>query len=384
MHTLTWSVAGSVVGTLVAAFVLRFVLRRIVDRVVRTLSSRSMTERIARTRASRETGEADEVIAERTAARARTVGQLLKSVGSFLILGTAIVTVLGLVGFNVAPFVASAGVAGIAIGFGAQSLIKDFLTGTFMIFEDQYGVGDDIDTGQAAGTVERVGLRLTTLRDGDGVLWYIPNGTIQRVGNKSQGWALAKVDPIMAWDEWQKNSLARHAEVYPDIWYGIWSGPDTFNSIYDPINPGGTMLSDLIRKPGQIMDHVYATDFGMTDFPVMNMHPHSTPLFSLTKLLGVEFTPQGLILAPVLPMQSYRFTSPLLGLVKSKSSYSGWYAPSSGSGIWEIELRIPDSARFRRLEINGKTQSLQISSGKTVLMRGQGSQGAPLKWSLHI
>ena len=209
---LTWRAAGEIVGVLLAALILRFLLRRIIDRVVSTVSSNAVAERIARTRASRSATEADEVIAERTSARAHTVGQLLKSVavaravlalppdptvvevGSFLIVGTAVVLILGHLGVNVAPIVASAGVAGIAIGFGAQSLIKDFLTGVFMIFEDQYGVGDDIDTGQAAGTVERVGLRLTTLRDGDGVLWYIPNGTIQRVGNKSQGWAMAKVD----------------------------------------------------------------------------------------------------------------------------------------------------------------------------------------------
>ena len=193
MH-LTWRAAGEIVGVLLAALILRFLLRRIIDRVVSTVSSNAVAERIARTRASRSATEADEVIAERTSARAHTVGQLLKSVGSFLIIGTAVVLILGHLGVNVAPIVASAGVAGIAIGFGAQSLIKDFLNGVFMIFEDQYGVGDDIDTGQAAGTVERVGLRLTTLRDGDGVLWYIPNGTIQRVGNKSQGWAMAKVD----------------------------------------------------------------------------------------------------------------------------------------------------------------------------------------------
>ena len=152
MH-LTWRAAGEIVGVLLAALILRFLLRRIIDRVVSTVSSNAVAERIARTRASRSATEADEVIAERTSARAHTVGQLLKSVGSFLIIGTAVVLILGHLGVNVAPIMASAGVAGIAIGFGAQSLIKDFLTGVFMIFEDQYGVGDDIDTGQAAGTV---------------------------------------------------------------------------------------------------------------------------------------------------------------------------------------------------------------------------------------
>ncbi len=228
MH-LTWSVAGTIVATIVAAVVLRFVLRRVIDRVVRTVSSKRVAERLERTRITRSAHESDEVVVERTVARAHTVGQLLKSVGSFLILGAAAVAVLGQVGVNVAPVVASAGVAGIAIGFGAQSLIKDFLTGVFMIFEDQYGVGDEVDAGQASGTVERVGLRLTTLRDGDGVLWYIPNGTIQRVGNKSQGWALAKVDVPVGLTE----DPARIQALLLDAANGLADDPDWTVDILD-------------------------------------------------------------------------------------------------------------------------------------------------------
>ena len=201
--------------------------------------------------------------------------------------------------------------------------------------------------------------------------------------NASLVWALAKVDPAMAWDEWKKNTLARHAAVYPDIWYGIWSGPDTFNSVYDPLNPGGTMLSDLIRKPGQIMDHVYSRDFGMTDFPVMNMHPHSTPLFSMTKLVGAEFTAEGLTLAPVLPLETYTFRSPLLGLERSADGYSGWYAPSgSGAdGEWVIRLNVADAARYRRLRVNGAESRLE--AGQPIVIRGRSAPGRPLTWSLH-
>ena len=102
--------------------------------------------------------------------------------------------VLGELGVNLAPLLASAGIAGIALGFGAQNLVKDFIAGLFMLLEDQYGVGDVVDLGEASGTVEAVGLRITTIRDGRGVLWYIRNGEIVRVGNKSQGWALVVVD----------------------------------------------------------------------------------------------------------------------------------------------------------------------------------------------
>ena len=97
-------------------------------------------------------------------------------------------------GVNIAPIIASAGILGIALGFGAQSLVKDFLSGIFMIFEDQYGVGDVVDIGEASGTVEAVSLRVTRLRDVNGTVWYVPNGEIVRVGNMSQNWARAVVD----------------------------------------------------------------------------------------------------------------------------------------------------------------------------------------------
>ena len=102
--------------------------------------------------------------------------------------------VLGEIGLNLGPLLASAGIAGLAIGFGAQNLVKDFIAGLFMLLEDQYGIGDVVDIGEAVGTVEAVGLRITTLRDGSGVLWYVRNGEIVRVGNKSQGWAVVNVD----------------------------------------------------------------------------------------------------------------------------------------------------------------------------------------------
>jgi small-conductance mechanosensitive channel len=94
---------------------------------------------------------------------------------------------MSLVGIPLAPLLASAGVGGVALGFGAQSLVKDFLSGIFMIMEDQYGVGDVVDLGEVVGTVEDVSLRITTLRDANGVTWHVRNGEILRVGNKSQG-----------------------------------------------------------------------------------------------------------------------------------------------------------------------------------------------------
>src|SRR4029077_3961131 len=131
---------------------------------------------------------------ERRRQRAEALGSVLRSFVSVTIFSIAIMLILGELGVNLAPLIASAGIAGVALGFGAQNLVKDFITGLFMLLEDQYGVGDVVDVGEASGTVEAVGLRITTIRDARGVLWYIRNGEIVRVGNRSQGWALVVVD----------------------------------------------------------------------------------------------------------------------------------------------------------------------------------------------
>ncbi len=140
------------------------------------------------------------VLLERRRQRAGTVGSLLRSVTSIFIFGLAFLTILGEIGLNLAPIVASAGVLGIAVGFGAQNLVRDFLSGTFMLLEDQYGVGDVIDVGPVSGTVEAVSLRMTRLRDVEGTVWYVRNGEITRVGNKSQQWARAVLDVPLDYD----------------------------------------------------------------------------------------------------------------------------------------------------------------------------------------
>ncbi|GGX50607.1 mechanosensitive ion channel protein MscS [Streptomyces minutiscleroticus] len=131
---------------------------------------------------------------ERRRQRSQAIGSVLRSVASFLILGTAALMVLSTFEINLAPLLASAGVAGVAIGFGARNLVTDFLSGVFMILEDQYGVGDTIDAGVASGEVVEVGLRVTKLRGADGEIWYVRNGEVKRIGNLSQGWATAGVD----------------------------------------------------------------------------------------------------------------------------------------------------------------------------------------------
>ena len=126
--------------------------------------------------------------------RVRALGSILRSAASVTIFTIAGVAVLGELGINLAPLLASAGVVGIAVGFGAQNMVRDYLSGIFMLLEDQYGVGDVITVGGATGTVETVTLRLTRMRDVNGIVWHIRNGTIEQVGNESQGWARAVID----------------------------------------------------------------------------------------------------------------------------------------------------------------------------------------------
>ncbi len=136
----------------------------------------------------------------RAAQRAETIGNVLRYVSTVVIWTIAVITILGELGFELAPLLAGAGVAGVALGFGAQSVVRDFLSGIFMLLEDQFGVGDVIDVGDASGTVEYVSLRVTRLRDVEGTVWYVPNGEIKRVGNKSQQWSRALLDIAVASD----------------------------------------------------------------------------------------------------------------------------------------------------------------------------------------
>jgi moderate conductance mechanosensitive channel len=131
---------------------------------------------------------------ERRQQRAAALGAILSNAASVTIFGIAAVIIVGDMGLNLAPLLASTAVLGVAIGFGAQNLVQDFLAGIFMLLEDQYGVGDVISVDGTTGTVEGVSLRITRLRDVNGVVWYVRNGTIKTAGNESQGWARAVVD----------------------------------------------------------------------------------------------------------------------------------------------------------------------------------------------
>jgi small conductance mechanosensitive channel len=134
------------------------------------------------------------MVDERRKQRVRALGSILRSASSIAIFVIAGFIILGDLSINLAPLLASAGVVGVAVGFGAQTLVKDYLSGIFMLVEDQYGVGDVITIGNATGTVESVTLRVTRMRDVNGIVWHIRNGIIDTVGNESQGWARAVID----------------------------------------------------------------------------------------------------------------------------------------------------------------------------------------------
>ena len=138
---------------------------------------------------------------ERYEQRISTVSSLLRNLTSIVVGAVLALTVLDVLNIPLTPLLASASVGGIALAFGAQSLVKDFLSGIFMIMEDQYGVGDLIDTGEVRGTVEEVGLRVTRVRDATGTVWYVRNGEILKLGNQSQGWSTAIIDVPVAYDE---------------------------------------------------------------------------------------------------------------------------------------------------------------------------------------
>jgi small conductance mechanosensitive channel len=187
----------------------------------------------------------------RAAARAETLGAVLRSLASFVIWGLATVTILGELGIDLRALVAGAGLAGVAIGFGAQSLVKDFLAGIFILVEDQYGVGDIVDVGDAVGTVEEVTLRSTRIRDVNGTMWHVPNGQILRVANKSQQWARALLDLVVAHDTDVAAAQAVIKETADAVWREAkWSGqileePEVWG--VEKIGPEGVTIRLVVK-----------------------------------------------------------------------------------------------------------------------------------------
>jgi moderate conductance mechanosensitive channel len=170
----------------------RRTLRRGIQRAKDPEPTEPGRRRRLRTRMSMDEGRRQYSV--RRAQRADALGALANSILGVVVWTIAVFMVLGTFGITLGPLIAGAGILGVAVGFGAQGLVRDFLSGVFMLIEDQYGVGDIVDVGEAAGVVEGVTLRSTRIRDVEGTLWHVPNGEIRRVGNMSQQWARVLLD----------------------------------------------------------------------------------------------------------------------------------------------------------------------------------------------
>jgi small conductance mechanosensitive channel len=204
-HLADWLVGRPmvIISILVAAWLGRRIARWAIRRGMRRIMvpSPAVTKSISAVRGKPDTSTVEEEIDRaRRKARAESLGTALAGMVGVAIWAVAIFSIAGVLGIDLAPLLAGAGIAGVALGFGAQSLVRDCIAGTFMLLEDQYGIGDVVDLGTASGTVERVSLRTTVLRGVDGTVWHVPNGEVRRVGNQSQLWSVALVDVEVAGD----------------------------------------------------------------------------------------------------------------------------------------------------------------------------------------
>ena len=238
------------------ALLTRFLLHRDIHRLIEGATSSRVSNLISR-RTRPQLGESAALpVTPRRAQRARTIGSVLRSASSFIVSAIAVVMILAEFGVALGPILASAGIVGIALGFGAQNLVRDFLSGMFMLLEDQYGVGDIVDLGSANGTVEAVGLRITTVRDGNGTVWYVRNGEILRVGNKSQGYAVAVADLLLA----HNADIAQAAEIATRVAAEAVADPDIAEHVIEEpevvgiekVGPEGVTFRVTARTaPGQ-------------------------------------------------------------------------------------------------------------------------------------
>jgi small conductance mechanosensitive channel len=188
-----------ILGIVLGGWIVRWLLQRSIRRFGARIAERGERETLLAER-RRKVGEALQVANGRAKQRAETVTTVLSSLVSIVVWSVVALLVLDQLGLSLAPLLAGAGVVGIMLAFGAQTIVADFLSGLFMLVEDQFGVGDVVDLGEVTGTVEDVTLRVTTLRDVNGAVWHVPNSEVRRVVNKSQLWSRAVVDVDVAYD----------------------------------------------------------------------------------------------------------------------------------------------------------------------------------------
>lgn len=286
----------AILGLLAMGLVVRWLLHRVVDRLVRGAEDGVLPARVGRFRRGQAVAAAA-AASTRRAQRAKTIGDLFKSIITGVLVAVIGTMMLSEVGVNIAPIVASAGILGLALGFGAQSLVKDFLSGVFMIVEDQYGVGDVVNLGEASGTVEAVSLRVTRLRALDGTVWYVPNGEILRVGNLSQNWSRAVIDVGVAYD----SDLNRVTQVLTEIGEGLWEDED--------------FREDLIEQP-EITG-------------VENLSPDAVTMRIMVKTL---------------PLQNWRVARELRQRIKARFDHEGIEIPFAQRVVWHRDEKAASAA----------------------------------------
>ncbi|RYB95909.1 mechanosensitive ion channel family protein [Nocardioides oleivorans] len=228
---------SALVGLVVIGLLVRWLLHRVIDRVVRQAEVGMLPDRLSRAvtggKVAGRVGAAlnlgEDAGYTRRVQRAATMGSLLKSIVTGVVFAVIALMFISELGYDIAPLIASAGILGVALGFGAQTLVKDFLSGIFMIFEDQYGVGDVVDLGEASGTIEAVSLRVTRLRDVNGTVWYVRNGEVLRVGNMSQNWARTVLDVTVGYTE----DLVKVRQVLEEVAHSLWDDEDFTGQIIE-------------------------------------------------------------------------------------------------------------------------------------------------------
>ena len=242
--------AVTILVIVVVALIVNRVARRAVKRTLRGLQHGGIQERLGAVRratpdALLETGQ----LSLRSEQRIEALASVLRSVMSFTIMATAGVMILGELGVELGPLIAGAGIIGVALGFGSQSLVRDFLSGIFILVEDQFGIGDIVSLdGTTTGTVEAVSLRTTRLRSVDGTVWHVPNGEIRRVGNMSQHWSRALLDIEVAYDTVVEHARAVIKGVADAVWAeddGVLEEPELWG--VEQLGANGVMLRLVVK-----------------------------------------------------------------------------------------------------------------------------------------
>jgi small conductance mechanosensitive channel len=249
---------SALVGLILIGLLVRWLLHRVIDRVVKQAEVGVLPNRLSRAIAGGKVGAALNLREDpgytRRVQRAATMGSLLKSIVSGVVFTVVALMFISELGYDIAPLIASAGIIGVALGFGSQSLVKDFLSGVFILIEDQFGVGDIVNLdNETSGTVEAVSLRTTRLRSVDGTVWHVPNGEIRRVGNQSQHWSRALIDVEVAYDTDLDHAKAVIAGVAHEIAAGdtdVLDEPEVWG--VEALGAHGVMIRLVVKtRPSQ-------------------------------------------------------------------------------------------------------------------------------------